>query len=459
MEEHTKHQAVIIGAGLSGLVTGFYLKRAGVDFRILEKNDRTGGVIRTYREDGFVYESGPNTAVLSQPEVRELFESLGDRCEIELADQEAKRRLVWKNGAWQALPSGLLQGVKTPLFSFRDKLRLLGEPFRKKGSDPHESLAAMVRRRMGESFLNYAVDPFILGIYAGDPEYLVPKYALPKLYNLEQNYGSFIGGAIKKARQEKSERDKKATREVFSVKGGLENLIRALTDAIGEQNILLNAKEISVEAVESGYKINFNQNGESKSLSSVKVVSTVSSHEVPAIFPFLPEKTAATINNLEYARVAEIALGFKKWDGMPLNAFGGLVPYRENRDILGALFLSSFLKDRAPDGGCMITVFTGGFRKPELVSLSDEDMIKLIGREVKNMLQLPEFNPDILRIFRYSHAIPQYGLSSHERLEAVEEAQKTHPGLYIAGNLRDGIGMADRIKQGFELAMEIKGKV
>jgi len=456
MEEQNKHQAVVIGAGLSGLVTGFYLKQTGVDFKILEKSDRTGGVIRTYREDGFVYESGPNTAVLSQPEVMELFDALGDRCEIELADQEAKRRLIWKNDAWHALPAGFMQGVKTPLFSFKDKLRLLAEPFRKKGKDPHESLAALVRRRMGESFLNYAVDPFILGIYAGDPEYLVPKYALPKLYRLEQQYGSFIGGAIKKAREEKSERDKKATREVFSVKGGLENLVSALTEAVGKENILLNADNIKVNATGSGYELRFDQNGKAQKLTGKKVVSTTASTEVPAIFPFLPERTAAAIGKLKYARVAEIALGFKQWKGMPLNAFGGLVPYREKRDILGALFLSSFLNDRAPEGGAMITVFTGGFRKPELVSLPDGKMIELVGREVKEMLQLPQFRPDILRIFRYDHAIPQYGASSRERLEAIESAEKQYPGLHIAGNLRDGIGMADRIKQGYEVAAEIK---
>lgn len=450
--QEQNNKVVIVGAGLTGLVTAYYLKKWGVDFKVLEKSGRTGGVIRTYKEDGFVYESGPNTAVLSQPEVKELFEDLGDRCKMEIADEEAKRRLIWKNGRWHALPAGLIQGVQTPLFSMKDKLRLLGEPFRKKGTDPNENLADLVRRRMGESFLNYAVDPFILGIYAGDPEYLVPKYALPKLYNLEQDYGSFIGGAIKKGREQKTERERKATKEVFSVKGGLENLIHALRDVVGPENIILNAADIRVEIAENQYRTDFYREGVTQRILADKVVSTTSSPEIPGMFPFLPEEITGHIDNLEYSQVAEIALGFKQWEGMELNAFGGLVPYRENRNILGALFLSSFLSGRAPEGGAMITIFTGGYRRPEMMEHSDEEMMEIVGKEVKEMLQLKSFRPDLQRIFRYSHAIPQYGASSRERFSAVENVQKKFPGLYIAGNLRDGIGMADRIKQARGLA-------
>ncbi|MCF8302847.1 MAG: protoporphyrinogen oxidase [Bacteroidales bacterium] len=456
MEANDNYQAIVIGGGLTGLVIGFYLKKAGINFRIIEKSNRPGGVIQTFKEEGFTYEAGPNTAVLSHPEVKELFEALGDACELEIADEEAKRRLIWKDGQWHALPSGLIEGVTTPLFSFSDKIKLLGEPFRKPGDNPHEPLSGMVKRRMGQSFLDYAVDPFILGIYAGDPDYLIPKYALPKLYNLEQNYGSFIGGAIKKRKEPKDEREQKATRDVFSVKGGLENLIHALVDAIGEENIILNAGDVTVNPSEDGYEVSYrNKQKEKIHLKSRQVVSATGSYEIPGILPFVSKELIHAINNLKYARVAEMSLGFKNWGGMELNAFGGLVPSKENRQILGALFLSSFLKNRAPEGGAMISVFTGGYRKPDMAKLTDEELTQIVEKEVKEMLKLDSFNPDILRIFRYEYAIPQYGAGSLERLEAVKKTQQQYPGLIIAGNLRDGIGMADRIKQGYEVAQEI----
>lgn len=181
---------LIIGAGLTGLTTGFWLTRAGKDIHILEKADRVGGQIHTFREKDFVYESGPNTGVVSYPEVAELFEALSPACALETAREESKRRLIWKGNRFRALPSGLFSAVTTPLFTLGDKFRILGEPFRAKGNNPDESVGELAARRLGKSFLHYAVDPFLSGVYAGDPMKLVTRYALPKLCNLEQQYGS-----------------------------------------------------------------------------------------------------------------------------------------------------------------------------------------------------------------------------------------------------------------------------
>ena len=160
---------LIIGAGLTGLTTGFWLTRAGKDIHILEKADRVGGQIHTFREKDFVYESGPNTGVVSYPEVAELFEALSPACALETAREESKRRLIWKGDRFRALPSGLFSAVTTPLFTLGDKFRILGEPFRAKGNNPDESVGELAARRLGKSFLHYAVDPFLSGVYAGDP--------------------------------------------------------------------------------------------------------------------------------------------------------------------------------------------------------------------------------------------------------------------------------------------------
>ena len=166
-------KVAVIGAGLTGLTTAFYLRKSGIVFRVFEKSPRAGGVIETIKKDDFIYENGPSTGVLGQPEAASLIEELGDACKLEIANADAKFRWIWKGNQWHAIPSGLIGGITTPLFSWYDKFRILGEPFRKPGTDPNESLAALVRRRMGESFLKYAVDPFILGVYSGDPEKLV----------------------------------------------------------------------------------------------------------------------------------------------------------------------------------------------------------------------------------------------------------------------------------------------
>ena len=137
---------IVIGAGLTGLTTAHYLNKKRKKIKVLEKNSRHGGVINTVKENGFVYEEGPNTGVIGTPEVAELFEELKDYCELEIANEQVKKRYILKNGKWEALPSGLIGGIKTPLFSTKDKFRLLLEPFRKPGKNPHETLSELVKR-------------------------------------------------------------------------------------------------------------------------------------------------------------------------------------------------------------------------------------------------------------------------------------------------------------------------
>ncbi|MFP4470440.1 MAG: protoporphyrinogen oxidase [Bacteroidales bacterium] len=448
MEQKQKTIYLIIGAGLTGLTLGFYLKKAGKQVMLVDKNPEPGGVIQTRTENGFTYETGPNTGVLSTPELVELFDDLGDKCNPEIANQAAKQRWIWKYGRWHALPSGLIGGVTTPLFSMKDKLRILGEPFRKAGTDPYESVAQLVIRRMGQSFLDYAVDPFISGIYAGDPGSLITRFALPKLYRLEQNYGSFIGGAIKKRKEPKDIREEKATKDVFSVRGGLANLIHAMAGSIDPDNIITGTDAVTVHPSENGFLCSVKNDGQEKVLiQAEKVITTVGAYALPDLLPFLDAALLSPVTQLRYARVIQAVAGYKKWSGIPLQAFGGLVPGKEKREVLGILFPSAIFEGRAPEGGALLSVFLGGMKRPELFDLSDEEVRKLVLEEIHKMMQ-EKAAPDMLHIFRYPHAIPQYERSSEERLARIIRIEKEYPGLLLAGNIRDGIGIADRVKQG-----------
>jgi len=438
----------IIGAGLTGLTTAFYLKKHGFDVTLYEKNSHCGGVIQTHREKGFIYESGPNTGVLGNPEIVELFEDLGISDLIDIADNKAKKRLILKNEKWHALPSGPISAITTPLFKFTDKLGVLFEPFKKKGNNPHETLADLVRRRLGKSFLNYAIDPFIGGIYAGDPEKIIPKYALPKLYNLEQNYGSFIKGAIAKKKEHKTEREKKATKDVFSVKGGLSVLINELVKAIGIENIFIGTDNIDIKKEDDSYVVNNDVYD--------YVVTTCNSNPLPTLLPFVNKELINNITNVNYAAVAQVIMGYENWDGKDIMAFGGLIPSKEKKNTLGILFTSSFFKNRAPKDGVLLSIFMGGTRNKHIFNLSEEELIKLANKDVLNLLKPKDAKLSVVNIFKHEYAIPQYELSSKERFEAIESIEKQHKGLIIGGNIINGIGMADRVKQAKIIADRIK---
>lgn len=448
-----KFDVIVLGAGLTGLSTSYYLHKKGKNILVFDKNQDVGGVIETQEKNGFLYEKGPNTGILGTPEIAELISDLDPFCQIEHGNDNVSKRYILYKGKWEALPSGLKKAVKTPLFTLKDKFRILAEPFRRPGKNENESLAGLVKRRMGQSFLDYAIDPFILGVYAGDPSYLITKYALPKLYNLEHDYGSFIGGSIKKKFQKKTEREKKATRKIFTIKGGLSSLINAIYKKVGKDNFVLGADQIKVNRVDNGYEVRWiDANKQNHKIFTEKIVSTVPAFELENLFPFINGEQMKKLQNVYYAPVVEVAVGFNQWKGITLDGFGGLIPHKENRDILGVMYMSALFEGRAPEKGALISVFIGGARKPELTRLSDEEIKQLVGREFNELMGIREFNPDLFEISRHNQAIPQYGKESKERFDAVNEVQKNYEGLYIGGNLHQGIGMADRVKQGTDLA-------
>lgn len=450
------YDVVIIGAGLTGLSCATFLKKRGFEnILILEKASRIGGAICSHSENGFIFEEGPNTGVIGNPEIVELLEILG--LEAEVANEKSEKRLILKNNQWHPLPGGAGSFLKTPLFTLMDKVKIAFEPFRKKGNDPYESVASLARRRIGQSFVDYAVNPFISGIYAGDPERLVTKYALPKLYNLEQDYGSFIKGAIQKSKEPKSEREKKATRKVFSEKSGFGGLTEGMKNFIGDEAIICNACNVEIKPEETKkYSVSYENKGTKYDVCSSHVITTIGGFELPEVLPFIATENMKNISDINYAKVIQVAVGVER---SAINdcyiSFGGLIPQKENKRLLGVLFPSFCFDGRAPQGYATLAIYMGGAKHPEFIKLSDEEIENIVREELLQLFQISEKGICFMKIFRHEHAIPQYEKSSGKRFETIKDIESQYPGLIIGGNLRDGIGIADRVKQAYHIAQNI----
>ena len=319
--EKTQNNIVIIGAGLTGLSMGHFLKKENNDFLILEKSDKVGGVIQSHRENGFIFESGPNTGTLGSDEIYELTEDLKDICPLDIANEKAKKRWIWKGDKFHPLPSGLISALKTPLFKWKDKFGILGEPFSKKGSNPYESVADMVKRRLGESYLHYAVDPFVSGVYAGDPHRLVTQFALPKLFRLEQDYGSFIKGSFQKHKEAARNKVKRRPHSVISFKGGMHQLAETLKDEL-TVNINLNCNDIKIQKTDTGFDVEFLIDGKANLVHAKNVITTSNAPSLPEMLPFIEPAKLDPILALNYAKVVQVAVGYKNWKGIPVQAFG-----------------------------------------------------------------------------------------------------------------------------------------
>src|SRR3989304_639192 len=245
-------KVLIIGGGISGLTAAYWLYKNGIDVTVLEKEARAGGSIRTVKDNGYLIECGPNSTLDLYKEADDLCESLGLSAEKIYGDEGAKNRYVVREGRLRPLPMGPLKFLSTDLWTVKGKLRLMCEPFVPKFDDScEESIGEFVIRRTGQVFLNYSIDPFVTGVFAGDPYQLSFKSCFPKMYALEKDHGGLAKGALF-GRKKKGEPKRKM--RLFSFRDGLETLPEAIRKSLGDR-FVGGCNVLSVKKIDSGFEV------------------------------------------------------------------------------------------------------------------------------------------------------------------------------------------------------------
>jgi oxygen-dependent protoporphyrinogen oxidase len=436
----------VVGAGISGLATAFHLQRRGHSVRVLESASRAGGVIGSHRREGVLYETGPNSTLDTTPLIGELLEAAGIAGERRDAAAVAAKRYVLRGGQLLPLPTSPGAFIATPLFSLAAKLALLREPFVAPAPpDREESVAAFVRRRLGVEFLDYAIEPFVAGIYAGDPELLSVPAAFPRLYALEQRYRSLIRGQILGARERARAREKaKNAASSFSFRDGMQTLPDALARAL--PGLETGVRIVRLARIADGlFEVEGERAGVGVTARSRAVVLAVPADIAAGLVRQLAPAAAQALDAIPYAPVAVVASAYRRADVKhALDGFGFLSPRKEGRPILGTLFSSSMFDGRAPAGTVLLTTFVGGSRNPELARSSPEEIAQTVGRELAALLGAA--TPQWREVAQWPRAIPQYTLGHSGRIAAIERAEAAVPGLFLRANYRGGVSVGDCIK-------------
>jgi oxygen-dependent protoporphyrinogen oxidase len=441
----TDADVLVIGGGLTGLATAFYLKERGAAVAVLEAANAVGGVIATRHRGGALIEAGPNSTLDTTPLINALLDRLGIR--DKRSDAVASTRFIVRGGTLVALPASPGAFFTTPAFSLGAKLALLREPFVGRApAGTEESIAAFVRRRLGNEFLDYAIDPFVSGVYAGDPEDISVPAAFPRLHALEQKYGSLIKGQIKGVRERRANAEKaKNTAGSFSFHAGMQTLTDALATAVGRVETGVAVTRIA-SAPEGGFRVEGTQSGAAFVRAAKAVVLAAPAYAVAGLVREIAPGAVPSLEAIDYAPIAIAASCYRRSDvAHSLAGFGFLVPKKERRRILGSLFSSSMFEGRAPDGSVLLTTFVGGKRQPELAGRADAEIAEIVHEELAALVGASAL-PQWTDIMRWQKAIPQYTLGHLGRVAAIEAAERSAPGLFLRGSYRDGVAVGDRIK-------------
>ncbi|MCS7277464.1 MAG: protoporphyrinogen oxidase [Aquificaceae bacterium] len=425
----------VVGAGISGLSVAWHLSKKGFSVQVFEKEEKAGGNIQTTRRDGYILELGPQT-ILADGKVEEFLKSVS--IEPEYASESSKIRYIYKKGKLISLPLSPLSFFTSPLLSLSGKFRVLKEPMVPASVKTEESIAEFVRRRLGKEFLDYIVAPFVSGVYAGDPEKLSVKYAVRKVYQLEQKYGSLIKGAIKLKAFGPGGR-------LISFKGGNHTLIEHLASSlkIQKENVVLRIRKKEDRFVLDTKDGKF----EAKS-----VVVSAPATSAGYLLRDISWSASEEFDRIYYAPVVVAHVAVKKGSIPP--GFGFLVPRVENKRILGTLFSSQIFNGRAPEDRELLTVYLGGATDPDIVDYKDDSIYSIVEKELKEILKLESI--EFLGITRWKRGIPQYTLGYGKYIELAQSLERETPGLYLSGNYLYGVSVADCIRASYEVSKRVE---
>lgn len=440
--DERRRDVLVVGGGISGLTTAFRLAKAGVDVELLEATPRVGGSIVTHAEGDWLFELGPNTVLENNPHVGPLVEAAGLAKDKLVARAAGKRRYLWKRGRLQPLPSGPLSFLATRLFSGSAKARIAREPFVRPPADGvEESVADFVRRRLGREMLDYAVGPFVSGVYAGDPERLSVRWATAKIHALEAQHGSLIKGAFAK------KKGPAPSGHMISIRRGLDALPAGLAAGIG--HVTTNTPCLGVTRARDG---SFRVETEAGVRTAGRVVLAVPADALARLLDEATNGDARLFDEMPYAPIVLTALGFRRADvAHRLDGFGFLAPRCESLRILGCLFPSSLFPGRAPKGHVALTAFAGGRTDPEVALLDDDAVVRLVTSELARALGT-RAAPVVRRVRRWPRAIPQYEVGHGRFVERAREIEAALPGLSIGGNVLGGVSVPDCIRNATALA-------
>lgn len=451
-------RVAIIGGGITGLAAACHLaqlsqdKKFDLEILLFESSDKLGGTIGTFRKDDCLLETGPDALFAEKPWGIEFCRKIGAESEIVPTNPNDRSSFVFCRGQLLTIPEGfyltapakIIPFVTSPILSWKGKLRALCDIFipRKKIAGD-ESLALFVRRRLGQEVLDRIAQPMVGGIYAANPEELSLQSTFPRFLEMEQKYGSVIRGLRKGIKMSAESASRGPRYQLFvSFKNGMQTLIDKASAKIPEGSVRLNTEigeiRLGVDP-ERKYKVC----GGHFEIGADAVCLTLPAHASAKLIKPMSQPIASELEKIPYTSGMTVNLIYRKSQiKHPLNGFGFVVPSIERKMVTGVTYSSVKFPGRAPDSKVILRAFIGGKVCERLINQEDKRIIGMVKKELFDILRTAG-DPMFVSVHRHKRAMPQYRVGHLGIVRRIRSRLQMYPGLELAGNGYDGVGIPD----------------
>ena len=447
---------LVVGGGVSGLATAYYLYRSGIPSVLFEKTKRLGGLIQTDLIQDCRLEAGPDSFLAAKPAVKELAHDLpGLESQIIGSNDEARRVFVARDDRLVPLPAGMvmmapgkwLPVLRSELLSARAKVRLLQETLRRPQQRTEDiSVGQFVKDHFGPEVLDCIAGPLLSGVYGGDAAGLSAASVLPRFVAYEQKYGSLIRGVRRELRARSS------SAPLFqSFRDGMQALTDSLAQASSDHVSVVHAEVSQVQRAGSLWRIRVGE----QTLSSPDLVLACPAHVCGRLLESSATPVTEQLTAIPYSSAILVTLVYDRAAlGHPLDGFGFLVPAGQRKVLAAATWVSVKFPMRTPSHLAALRGFVVGAEAANLVTAPDEAIIDLIKTDFSRWMGT-NARPLFSTIHRWPDSMPQYAVGHTERCEKIARLLEQYPGLYLAGNAYDGVGVPDCIRLAKEISKQV----
>ena len=435
-------RVAIIGAGISGLSTAFYLRQHRPDWQItlLDAAPMAGGTMHTEAIDGFLFEAGGNGFLTSKPDSLQLVKDAGAEDLLLPSSDLARKRYIYTDRLHR-LPESPPLFLTSGLLTLSQKLRVAAELFVPARRDAgEETLQSFGYRRLGKAFTDVFLDAMTAGIYATTPDRISVNAAFPLVVALERDHGGLFRGMLAKRKKQAGPGG-----VLMSFKGGVGSFIAHLVNSLAADVQLVTAARDLVRDDHTYHVIT-----DDHEILADRVVLATPAHVAAALLRRLDTDVADLLDGIGYSPIAVVGLGYRQAP-RPLDGFGLLTTTAAQLPILGVLWDSSIFPDRAPPGGSTLRVMIGGQRNPELVDQDDAGLLATARAGLARTMDL-HTEPDVTYIRRWRHGIPNYAVGHLDTVARIAARIDRLPGLHLNSNAYRGIAMNDCVRNSRLLA-------